>query len=901
VTKCDLIQGMTQFCNSLPEKNLDQAMGGINHDLSSEVTLFQDRVIQTIGKRLRDFRLLLLHKSESKVVDPGLLLFPEEFERLNPGLAAFIKGAFQENPYQETPMLRGLFVSSGRQEGSPYSHFLNALGLIEDKEVLPGTNKGLFLHDFFARIMPKDRGLFAPTLRALEWNRLTRNLGLTAWVALVIALCGLLSFSFVKNLRTMREVSHEFTKPPVLQGDTITDVMIMDRFYRAILKVEERNRRWLIPRFGLRESRNVEVQLKNKYCTVFKGGFLVSRDEKMAEKMADFSASTPQEVIGQHVVHLVRRINLLKTRLEGEELEVLHAKPHPSYDPLVLQTGEKLIPEIRQKIGTLYLSYLVWRSDPASLNIEMNDLQMWLKHILALKGTNLNWLITWVNENPSLSSLSFEDFWGGSLSASHEATVMPAFTRKGKEELDSFLNETESALPDPLLIASKKLEFQEWYHHAYIGAWYDFGTSFSEGMNRLKGREEWQRMAVTMATKQEPYFTLIDRMVEELEPFIKNKTLPPWIKLVYAFHDIKLQADREAALKEKSTLAKATDTGRKLFTQMGKEEAFEAQLVAAKALQEYRKVLAEILPATASQIVAYQMASQAYNEDPTTSKSPFFIAQSAVSNLKSNMSHIGADQQMFWEIVSGPLLYLWTFVRIETGCRLQDIWEKQVLLEVEGIGNQKNLTQLLLGQDGYAMKFIEGHAAPFMSRSLRKKGYYAKQVLGGKIPFEDSFLSFLTKGTRAVQPIKARYAVTIRGLPIDTNSDAQIRPHATRLEVRCSGETQTLVNLNYPVVKTFDWSPQTCDDVTFQIEVGNLVLTRKYKGYQAFPRFLKDFSGGQRTFYPGAFPSKKAALKRLGIKYIKAKYRFKGHEPVLKLLFAVPGKVPSNIVRCWDR
>ena len=139
---------------------------------------------------------------------------------------------------------------------------MNALGLIQERDVLPGTNKGLFLHDVFGRILPKDRKLFAPTQRAIEWSRLTRNLGLTSWVAVAIAVCGLLSFSFVKNLSTLRVVSREFSKPPVLQGDVVSDVVIMDHFRQAIIKVEKQNSNWWIPRFGLNESKDVEGRLK---------------------------------------------------------------------------------------------------------------------------------------------------------------------------------------------------------------------------------------------------------------------------------------------------------------------------------------------------------------------------------------------------------------------------------------------------------------------------------------------------------------------------------------------------------------------------------------------------------------------------------------------------------------
>ena len=911
VTKCDLIQGMTQFCDHLPEKALDQAMGVINQDLSTDVAAFHNRVIHAIGERLRDLRLLLLHKSDSaggkESIDPGLLLFPEESERLKPGLEAFVKGTFQENPYQETPILRGIFFSSGRQEGSPYSHFLQALGLIEQREVLPGTSKGLFLHEFFARILPKDRGLFAPTRRALEWSRLTRNLGLTAWVAVGVAICGLLSFSFVKNLKTLREASREFSKAPLLHGEILADVITMDHFCQAILKVRQENLDWWIPRFGLNESKDVEIQLKDRYCKQFQGGFLFSFDKEMANKMTNFSGSTPDEVIAQYLAHLVRRINLLQARLEGETFETLQSKPQPSYEPVLLTPDQKLIPEIREKLASLYLYYLEWGSDSAALNQEMNDLQVWLKHILTLQDADLKWLVSWVNADASLSPVNLEDFWGGSLAVSDETSVAPAFTRKGKEQIDSFLNEMESALPDPLIIAGQKLEFQAWYREAYFGTWRDFGDVFPRGVERLKGREEWRRVAARMTTDQGPYFAILNTMAAELEPLEKDEDVPSWIELVYEFQATKAQSAEPEAVERKSALAKATEKGKTLIAKLESkvskaddDKSLEARLKAAKAFREYEKALAEISPASTSRTVAYQMASQVYGEDPATSKSPFFVAQTALDNLKAMMLGGKPAEKFFWQVVAGPLEYLWAFVRMETASHLQELWEKDVVVEIQGVSDQKTVNQLLLAEDGHAMKFIGGPAAPFINRSLQK-GYYAKKVLGEGIPFEDAFFSFLTKGARTVKPVKDNYAVSIKGLPTSTNPGARVRPHATRLELKCAAESQQLINLNYPVRKTFNWAPDACGDVVLQIEVGNLILTKKYTGYLSFPRFLKSFVGGERIFFTAEFPKREAALKHLGIKYIKVEYEFEGHRPVAILAEASPGKAPRNIAKCWDQ
>jgi type VI secretion system protein ImpL len=909
VTKCDLIQGMTQFCDQLPDNALSQAMGFTNQGPSKDAVSFQAHAIDTIGERLRHLRLLLVHHIESKMVDPGLLLFPEEFERLKTGLDSFISGAFQENPYQETPALRGLFFSSGRQEGAPFSHFLNTLGLIDEKEVLPGTNRGLFLHDFFARILPTDRGIFAPTQRALEWNRLTRNLGLTSWVALVIAVCGLLSFSFVKNLRTLREVSREFMKPPVLQGEILSDVVIMDRFLRAILNVEHQNRNWWIPRFGLDESVEVEIGLKEKYCNLFKKGFLAPLDQKMTARMANFSAATPDEAISHHIPHLVRRINLIRTRLGARDMEALQEMPAPPYDALILSADPHMISEVMDKVPSLYLHNLSWNLDLSKLNQEMNDLQRWLKHILVQKNGNLDWLVVWANSQESLSPARLKDFWGGSLSLSEAITVEPAFTRMGKEQINAFLKEMESALPDPgpPMIARQESEFEVGYRKAFLDAWHHFGSNFSKGAERLKVEQERLRVVSRIANNEGPYFTLLERMASELEPIAKEENLPGWADLVFRLQPVKTQADELAYLKDKGALGKAAEKGQQLiskienkFHRAKKDKTLESHLKTAWSYLDYKNALSEIAPALASRKAAYDTACQVFNEDPATSQAPFFVAHHAVFKLKTYMARGKQDEEIFWALVNGPFDYLWTFVRTETACHLQDLWEKQVLVEIRGVSDRMTANQILLGQDGYALKFMKGPLEPFISRGLRR-GYRAKQALDAQIPFEASFLSFLTKGVTWVKLISDNYTVSIEGLPTDINKKAQLKPDATHLEIQCADKIQRLDNYNYPVRKTFDWSPLSCGDVVLQIGFKNFVLNKKYTGYNAFPRFLRDFRTGHRLFFPNEFPDKQAALKRLGIRHIKVKYQFRGHRKVMALLTDASGSIPTDIVKCWDQ
>ena len=512
--------------------------------------------------------------------------------------------------------------------------------------------------------------------------------------------------------------------------------------------------------------------------------------------------------------------------------------------------------------------------------------------------------------------------------------MAPAFTRKGNEEIDSFLAEIEAALPEAAMLAGRKSEFSQWYRRLYLAAWQDFAANFPLGVARLKGREEWQQVAAKMATDQGPYFAVLDKMPLELVPLAEEENLPSWVKLIYQYQLVRVQQVKEGA-PGKGIVEKAGDELKKLTGKLpaaaGKiaGEAMESQLRAGKAFTEYQTALGEIAPVASSRKLAYEVAAKVYSEDPTTGNSPFFSADAAIGKLRTAMPAGGPTDAIFWKLVSGPRDFLLAFVRNEAACTLQNDWETKVLFEMRGFSGWEQVRRALLGPNGHVWKFAEsGPCTPFINRTL--KGYFAKEALGETLPFESAFFTFLDKGdgerkkitaeglapppsaappAPAAPPGKEKVPVLIKGLPTDANPDAQIKPQATRLEMHCSDGIQSLVNLNYPIERTFNWSPEGCEQVRLHIEVGGLLLTKTYTGDLAFQAFLQSFRAGERTFTVKDFPVQKAGLEQLGIKYIKVKYQFSGQGPVLqhgaRAAAAppppIPLTVPPRIIKCWER
>lgn len=909
VTKCDLVRGMTQFTDRLPEPSLDQPMGVCNEALSPDLPGFLGRVAASLAGRLKSLRLLMLHLPGGGGVPPELLLFPDEIGALQPGLDCFMRAAFQENRYQETPLLRGIYFSSGRQEGTPFSHFLGDLGMIAPEKVLPGTSRGLFLHDFFARILPGDRGLFAPTNRTLEWKNITKNLGLTSWVLLGVALSGLLSYSFVKNLATIRDAQAVVARSPEVRGDLMTDLATMDGFRCLIVGVEEKNRNWWFPRLGLNESKQVEVALKAKYCRQFQERFLVSFDKEMAGTISGFSPATPDEVAGRYLVHLARRINLLKARLDGAGLESLRSHPLPSYMASPQSPGDD--PETTRKFGNLYLNYLAWRADSVDLGREMQLLQGWLRQLFLVKGGNLAWTVEFANREDPAQGLTIASFWGGSRALPDEPVIPPAFTRTGRVRVEALLAELSNAYPEPGGLEREKLSMEQWYRRSCYASWGRFAAWFPKGEERLLGAKEWQGAAALMATDQGPYFAFLKKVVRELEPWGPGEGVPPWVAQVFRFQALKAAAPAAGAA---AVSQEAKNLGERLGKLVGQPpsgvESAESRLAGAASVQEYLGAVGQIAPVAKSRNLAHQMALQLFSEDPVVSKSPFYLAADAVQRVAGVVSG-GRGDETFTRLISSPVTFYGSFVRMETACSLQRQWEEQVLREVQGASDPATLAYLL-GKEGPVWKYVSATADPFLGWTPGR-GYYSKSALGGSIPFEPGFFSFLTKGAKAkvaaaavavAPPVAKSYNVTIRGLPTDANGESRVKPQSTRLELQCAGSVQVIDNMNYPVSKTFAWSPEGCSDVVFQIDVGDAVLTKRYPGPQGFPEFLQDFPGGRHTFYPKEFPRELGMLERMGVRYLRVNYQFQGGHEVQAArkggAQSQPGQIPARITPCWD-
>ena len=185
VTKTDKVLGLTGLSGVLSSDLLAQAMGQTNNALKDDPAGIVTQTLDVVTDRLKDIRLLLLNQNPA--ADPSLLMFPDELIAIKPGLMAFVEATFEQNPYQETPVLRGLYFSqrpAGRQH--LFSTF-GRPGRIQGPQGGPAgdgsgsVSAGLLQPDPAGR--PEYSGA---SVEYVAWRRMTRSLGLLAWLAVTL-------------------------------------------------------------------------------------------------------------------------------------------------------------------------------------------------------------------------------------------------------------------------------------------------------------------------------------------------------------------------------------------------------------------------------------------------------------------------------------------------------------------------------------------------------------------------------------------------------------------------------------------------------------------------------------------------------------------------------------------
>ncbi|MCJ8502438.1 type VI secretion protein IcmF/TssM N-terminal domain-containing protein [Desulfatitalea alkaliphila] len=889
LTKIDLVPGLTAMAELLPDERRSQALGLLSAAEQGDPRVFVDAAIADVSRRLKALRLRLaapVGKAAGRAV-----LFPDEFERLAPAIRAFVDGAFHENPYQETPFLRGFFISSGRQSGLVRSGVLGGLESFKERQwQLPDTGRGLFLRDFFDAILPRDRSGFRLLGEYRSWRQATANLALTAWLLLLLTAIGLAGFSYMHIRQVMAPVHADFNRPPELGGDLARDLVTLGLLRDRIVEMEQRLHHRIRLDMGFNQGRQALRGLKRAYNQWFRTHVLDPTDAAMRDRIITLGSHARDDTALAYLEYLVWRVNALASPRAGSS-----DAPGPaqagSLQALALVLGEHL-PYVTAYFPDMYRSYAMWEADAGRLERERLEMQAWANRIIELEGRDLHWLVDWADSRITLMPITLDDFWPGPGRVAHVPRVSGAFTVQGKGEIERLVAQLGRVATDRAVFDKRVRTFWDAYARQFEAQWSAFARGFGQGRDKLLTRDGWLGTGAAMATLDNPYFRLIARMDEEFDAI---RALRPQDHLARLAREYTYIANSYQAAQAKATLK--TTIAAKVQRLEAHLDRLDKSLAASDEFSEYMKALDGFVTVNATPNTAYRFALDHYGQSAGDgTDSPVVQALAAAKQIRSLLGHDPAVEAPFWALLEGPLDFLVDLATFEAACTVNDLWQSQVVARTARMP-ENALWPALFGEQGLVEAFVAASAQPFLRRT--RNGWRPEAWLGRAFPFQQPFLAFLDQGALRRQQLQPSYTVSLAGRPTNVNPEARSEPYQTRLTLQCAGGLQTLDNFNAPSALDFVWEPATCDHVTLTIFFEAFTLTHAWRGQWGFRDFLRAFRDGREVFTPADFPQQKGALDNLGVRFVQVNYTIRNAEPVLVLETYPALQVPDKAAHCW--
>lgn len=217
VTKTDLLYGFTDYFDDLGKEQRAQVFG-FTLTMEEGATVAQEGIGGAFGrefallhKRINDGLIARMQRETDGARRAAIFGFPAQFGSVGPLVAELLEQIFTGSRFAQPPWVRGVYFTSGTQEGSPIDRVMGSMarsfGL--ERAMLPaqrGSGRSYFLTNLLREVVFPEQRLAGADVK-LERRRHT--LRLTAVAGMLVVTCGLLAawgWSGWRNMEYLKSV-----------------------------------------------------------------------------------------------------------------------------------------------------------------------------------------------------------------------------------------------------------------------------------------------------------------------------------------------------------------------------------------------------------------------------------------------------------------------------------------------------------------------------------------------------------------------------------------------------------------------------------------------------------------------------------------------------------------------
>ncbi len=207
-TKADLIAGFQEYFDTLGKEEREQVWGfTLPLPKSKKDPAAIEHFDEEFAGLLGQMNAQLLEKMQGETDHQRRALvagFPSQVASLRSVAKDFLAEVFQDNRYEQRQMLRGVYFTSGTQEGTPIDRLM--LGMAQTfgigRQAIgtgQGTGRSFFLTRLFEGVLFPEAGLVSADDKVERRYRWTRRVAIAATLLIAASMGGLWVSSYLQN------------------------------------------------------------------------------------------------------------------------------------------------------------------------------------------------------------------------------------------------------------------------------------------------------------------------------------------------------------------------------------------------------------------------------------------------------------------------------------------------------------------------------------------------------------------------------------------------------------------------------------------------------------------------------------------------------------------------------
>jgi type VI secretion system protein ImpL len=302
VTKTDLVAGFTEYFDELTHEGRAQVWGvtfPLDQTTAGRAAELYPAEFDALVAQLNARLFPRLEEARDPKRRAAIFGFPQQLAGLKEPLTSFVRDVFASTRFDQQSWLRGVYFTSGTQEGTPIDRLLGALGrtyAMATPAASTGKGKSYFIERLLREVMFEESGL-AGVNRRLELQKAAAQIGLYAALVL-IAVFGVIAFavSYNRNKTYVAEVAASVRElertTPAGAATQLEQAVPRLNAVLNVVNVADRHRADvpLMMRWGLYQGRALGNAARDAYVRELDGTLLPKVGEAMQRRLIAYTA-----------------------------------------------------------------------------------------------------------------------------------------------------------------------------------------------------------------------------------------------------------------------------------------------------------------------------------------------------------------------------------------------------------------------------------------------------------------------------------------------------------------------------------------------------------------------------------------------------------------------------------